>query len=223
MPITDGAFRSTVLTKAISDDNNAEQISSEPDFVIEHNDDFKTEKYLGLPTTSNGKTIIPGFASDEQNSDSLMDFGELTAANFKSFVLKNQRAAESLEDYMDIKFTKAVNISMEKIYINAYLSHLSKSEHVHAMTSFILADFINVTVKLSNGASPFHKIKWESSQGKERAEELERLFDEQKFAMLHSSRIPNVVLAKDTVRSDEKVKAIKSSQALMNALIHQLK
>ena len=44
----------------------------------------------------------PSVSNQKSSAEFLMDFGELTAANFKSFVLKNQRVAESLDiDYMD--------------------------------------------------------------------------------------------------------------------------
>ena len=35
--ISDAAHRSTIVAKAISDDKNAEEVTSELDFVIEHN------------------------------------------------------------------------------------------------------------------------------------------------------------------------------------------
>jgi len=59
--------------------------------------------YLGLPINDTVKTIIKSPTSEQKSSaDLLLEFGEMTAANFKSFVLKNQRVAESLDvDYMD--------------------------------------------------------------------------------------------------------------------------
>ena len=47
-------------------------------------------------------------------------------------------------------------------------------------------NFISFTVHLSEGASPFHKIEWNSKRGKELRADLESLFNTTKFA----SRIP---------------------------------
>ena len=152
--------------------------------------------YLGLPINGTEKKIIKSPNSDQKNSaDLLFEFGEMAAANFKSFVLKNQRVAESLDiDYMDNFFN---GNPLDKIYMDAYISHLAKSEHIHAHTTFELSNFVSIMNELSNGASPFNKVEWESIKGKKHADELERLFDEEKFAVLHSTRMPKIVTGRE--------------------------
>ena len=170
------------------------------------------------------KAYIKSFTTDKKYAESIMDFGKLTAESFKTFVLKNQRVAESLEvDYMDKQFSKNDDFPLNKIYMDAYISHLSRSDHVNANTEFELADFVSTTAKLSKGASPFHKVDWKSIQGKLHADELKRLFKGEKYAMLHSSSFPKVQKIEDTISPEQKIEAIESSQALMKALIHQLK
>ena len=92
------------------------------------------------------KAYIKSFTTDKKYAESIMDFGKLTAESFKTFVLKNQRVAESLEvDYMDKQFSKNDDFPLNKIYMDAYISHLSRSDHVNANTEFELADFVSTT------------------------------------------------------------------------------
>jgi len=81
--------------------------------------------------------------------------------------------------------------------MDAYISHLAKSEHIHAHTTFELSNFVSIMTELTKGASPFNKVEWESIQGKKHADELQMLFDAEKFALLHSGRIPKVVLGRE--------------------------